>query len=432
MKKTSLMLIATLTLSQSLFASLIVYNSNIGLVHEERNISLKKSDTQIIYKDVASTIDTDSVNVKLPSWVTLYSQQYRYDKLTKNKLLDAYIGKNIQVNDRNVTLLSYSGSDALVREKNKQIRSVKSKDITFEEIPKTLLLKPSLVWNIKAHKSLNAVMELDYLIKNISFKSDYILNVKGDRAKLSGWITINNRSGKNFTNTELSLLAGDINRVQNEIQPVMYKQVRMLADSPQVSQQAYEGYHFYTIPFKVTLANNEKTQIKFLTKNALKIKREYESRLSNPLYLRGEHKSDVTQFISLEKLDIPLPQGIVRTYAKLKNQTILLGQTQLAHTPKNTKIKLKIGKNFDIKTRQKVLKREDTKQWLRSTVLYSVTNASQEKKHVTLLVPFNKDIHSSIKTKQKYAFTKGNLVTFSITVAPNATKNFKVTYESKR
>jgi hypothetical protein len=432
MKKATIALMGTFVLSHTLFGSLIVYNSNLGLVHEKREISLKKDDTQIVYNDVASTIDTDSVNVKLPSSVTLYSQQYRYDKLTKNKLLEAYIGKTVQVNERRVTLLSHNGANALVQTKNGQIISVKSSAISFDKIPKTLLLKPSLVWNIKAHKSLNAVMELDYLIRNISFKSDYILNVKGNYANLSGWITINNHCGKSFKNTQLSLLAGDINRVQNENRPVMYKQMRVMATAPQVSQQAYEGYHFYTIPFKVTLANNEKTQIKFLTKNGIKIKRLYEAQLANPLYLRGERKNDVTQFISFDKLNTPLPKGVVRTYAKRKKQTILLGQTQLPHTPKNTKVKLKIGKNFDIKVSQKVLKRDDTKNWLNAVILYRIKNASDEPKRVTLLVPFNKDSHSSIKTRQKYAFTKGNLVTFSLRVAPNATKSFKVNFESRK
>jgi hypothetical protein len=432
MKSRLLTYIAPFLLSQSLFGSLIVYNSNLGLVHEKRDISLKKGDTQIVYEDVASSIDTDSVNVKLPSSVTLYSQQYRYDKLTQNKLLEAYIGKTVQVNERNATLLAYHGENALVQTNKKQIISVKSADITFGEIPSSLLLKPSLVWNIKANKTLNAAMELDYLIKNISFKSDYILSVKGDYANLVGWITINNHSGKSFKNTELSLLAGDINRVHNEAQPVMYKQIRAMADAPQVSQQAYEGYHFYTIPFKVTLANNEKTQIKFLSQKNIKIKREYEARLSNPLYLHGERKNDVTQFISLDKLGSPLPKGVVRTYSKLKKQTILLGQTLLEHTPKNTKVKLKIGKNFDIKVSQKVVQRDDTKSWLNAVVLYTVKNDSDEPKQVTLLVPFNKDVHSSIKTRQKYAFTKGNFVTFRLRVAPNATKSFKVNFESRR
>ena len=147
--------------------SLVVYNSNIGLVHEERQLSLDTKDTFIVYKDVASSIDTDSVNVKLPSGVTLYSQQYRYDKLTRAKLLEAFIGKKVMVGKDKVTLLSYGGISCIIKTANNLIKSVNAKDIVFDAIPKALITKPSLVWNIKSEKVHdNSSMDLDYLIKN--------------------------------------------------------------------------------------------------------------------------------------------------------------------------------------------------------------------------------------------------------------------------
>ncbi len=130
--------------------SLVVYNSNIGLVHEERQLSLDTKDTFIVYKDVASSIDTDSVNVKLPSGVTLYSQQYRYDKLTRAKLLEAFIGKEVMVGKDSVTLLSYGGISCIIKTANNLIKSVNAKDIVFDAIPKALITKPSLVWNLKS------------------------------------------------------------------------------------------------------------------------------------------------------------------------------------------------------------------------------------------------------------------------------------------
>jgi len=107
MKKTTLTFMATLILSSTLFSatlsseiknsSLVVYGSNIGLVHEERELSLKSSDTSILYEGVASSINTDSINVTLNPLVSLKSQQFRFDSLTLHKLLDAHIGKKIEV-----------------------------------------------------------------------------------------------------------------------------------------------------------------------------------------------------------------------------------------------------------------------------------------------------------------------------------------------
>jgi len=437
---TSLLLLSCASFASS-NNSLIVYNGNVGLVHESRNIKIKKSDTSITYEGVASTIETDSVNVQFPDTVTLYSQQYRFDKLTLNKLLDAHIGKNIQVrllkdakNFKviNATLLANNGNTSLVQSEQNNIISVVSKEIIFKTIPKELLTKPSLVWNIKATKNLKTKMEIDYLIQNISWNSDYILNLSEDRADLSGWITIDNRSGKKFDDTSLYVLAGDINRATKPVyrQEVVY--AKSLMESPKVTQEAHEGYHFYTIPFKVNLANNEKTQIKFTDKKSLDFSRKYSAQLQNPLYLSGEIKNDVTQYIKLNALDIPLPKGVIRTYSKLDNSSILLGETSIKHTPKETPLELKLGTNFDLKVVQTLLNRDDSERYYSVDVAYSVQNSSNKSKTVELLIPFNKNQNSIVKSSEIYKFTKGNLVTFSLAVKANSNKSFKVHFESKK
>jgi len=437
----SLLLLFSSSLASPLNNSLIVYNGNVGLVHENRSIKIKKSDSTVTYEGVASTIETDSVNVKLPDSVKLYSQQYRYDKLTLTKLLDAHIGKAVQVRRLkdakeftiiDATLLSNNGNTSLVKTDRSKIISVNSRDIIFKTIPRELLTKPSLVWNIKASKNINAEMEIDYLIKNITWSSDYILNLNEKSANLSGWITIDNRSGKKFSDTSLYVLAGEINRASKPTyrREVMYAKA-MVADS-QVTQEAHEGYHFYTIPFKVNLANNEKTQIKFTDKKALKFSRKYSTQLHNPLYLRGEVKSDVTQYIKLKGLDIPLPKGVVRTYSKLRDTSILLGETNIKHTPKNTNIELTLGKNFDLKVTQSILKRDDSQRYYIADINYTIKNSSDKSKTVELLVPFNRNKNSIIKSSQNYKLTKGNLVTFSLTIKANSSKSFKVHFESKK
>ena len=440
MKYIALTLIASLSLlnASSLSEtpssnSLIVYNSNMGLVHEERDLSLKRSDKEIVYKGVASTIDTNSINVELPKGVMLYSQQYRYDKLTQQKLLETHIGKVVEVEGSKVTLLAYSGSECLVKTVKNKIRTVASKDILFSKIPNSLLTKPSLVWNIQTNKNVDATMKLDYVINNISWKSNYILNLHEDSADLSGWISINNNAGKAFKDTTLYVLAGDVNRVKDKHnRPRMMYMKSAMADVPKVREQAHEGYHFYTIPFQVNLKNHEKTEIKFVQKNGLDIRREYSAMLSNPLYLKGERKSDVLQYVHLSGLDVSLPKGVVRTYAKLNKTSILLGESSVRHTPKNTPLNLKLGKNFDLKVTQTVTAREDYKKSFHSNVRYMIRNASDEERSVKLFVPFNARESSVVETKQKYKFTKGNLLTFSVKVKANARTTFDVYYESKK
>lgn len=458
MNKLSLVSLSTLmyfsTLSAAVLSekiennSLIVYNGNIGLVHEERDLKVKKDDVSITYEGVASTIETDSVNVKLSDSINIYSQQYRFDKLTQAKILNAHIGKKIQVKVLkdvknfkiiNATLLSNEGSRTLVKTDKNKIISVNSSNIIFKSIPDELITKPSLVWNINATKNVNTKMEIDYLIQNIDWKSDYILNLSKNSANLNGWITVNNRSGKKFEDTELNVLAGEINRAYKPVTNYRKAKVMMVQESMDVSHQAHEGYHFYTIPFKVNLANNEKTQIKFLSKKGIHVQREYSATMNSPLHMYGEKAHSVSQSILIKGLNDPLPQGVIRTYSALGKQNILLGENNIEHTPKNTPIKLTVGKNFDIKVTETVLSRDDDKRYYDATIKYTIKNSSDEDKKIIVYVPFNR--HSSskimssspvIKTSQKYEYTKGNLVTFKIDVKANSSKNFKVNYESKK
>lgn len=443
---TPLLLLATLCFGSSLSekptnSSLLIYNENRALVHETRDLKLSKHDTQLLYKDVASTINTDSINVTLPKGVELFSQQYRYDQLTLQKMLDAHIGKKISVKVPNgnktfstikATLLSASGGYPLVKTHNGHIFATKVENILFDTIPDTLITKPSLVWNLSVAKDTTGEMQLDYLINNISFKSDYILNLQKEKGDLSGWLTINNHSGKEFKNTSLSLLAGDVNFV-NKRAPKLYDTVAVMSEkAPSVQHQSFEGYHHYAIPFKVDIANNEKTQIKFLTLDQLLISRNYIANLHDPLFLQGEHIADVQQHLSFQTYDQPLPKGIIRVYSKLKSKTVLLGESEIPHTPKNTEIDLVIGKEFDLKVRQTVIDRDEKLHHLFATIAYEVSNNSEEQKNITLHIPFAKENNSKLITDEKYEYTKGNLVTFTFTMEPNTTKQFTVEYKKRR
>jgi len=451
MKTLSLTIIFSILTTTTLFGltltpntqnnSLIVYNSNIGLVHEVRKLNLKTDDKKIIYEGVASTINTDSVNVDLPNGITLFSQQYRFDKLTQKKLLDAHIGKKVSVRVEDnaksfktiqATLLSNDGANAIVKTDDKIIITVESKNIIFTSIPSELITKPSLVWNVSTSTDIESKMSIDYLINRIGWKSNYILNLKKDKANLTGWITIDNRSGKAFKDTNLHVLAGEINRAREPRVEYKMAKSRVMNSEAVVNHQAHEGYHFYTIPFKVTLANNEKTQIKFIKENNLDVKRKYSATMQNPNYLRGEINHDVTQHITLKGFKYPLPKGIVRSYSKLKNTNILLGESLLKHTPKDTPISLKIGKNFDVKVKETLQKRDDGRWNLDIDLRYTVKNSSDEAKIIEILVPFNKNDRSEVSSDEKYTYTKGNLVTFNISVKPQSTKEFKVHFKTKK
>jgi len=438
---TSSLLMAGSIAPQPTKPSLVVYNSGLGLVHEERALQLDKGRQSLLYNDVASSVITESVNVTFPKDVRLYSQQYRFDQINAQKLAQAHLGKHVRfyiktgsdLMYKEGTLLSAS-SQAVVKTAEGEIYTVPTSALIFSEIPNTLITKPSLVWNIDAAQARHGTLSMDYLVRNISWKSNYVLDVQEHSAELSGWITIDNRSGKAFNDTALTVLAGEINRVSPQT-PRRYMVKAMVEnDAGAVQELSHEGYHLYKIPFKVDLANNEKSQLKFLDINNIPIIRSYTTRMPSPFYLNGEQKQSVTQSIEITSLEEALPMGTIRSYSKKEGTTLLLGESHIGHTPRHEKITVTLGKNFDLIVKSKMHSNSSDRYYNDVTVRYEVTNRSQKSKTVELLIPFVKrsDNQNSIKTSAQYAWKDGNTLSFKVAVKADGKKSFEVHFRAKK
>lgn len=421
--------------------SLVIYNSGIGLVHEQRSFSVDKGEQSVIYPGVATTVQTDSVSVQLPEGLILYSQQYRYDRITLAKILEAHIGKKVRFKKDGGSKNALGegvllASNPPVVKTGRGIESgISAEDFIFDAIPETLMIKPSLVWNIEAKEKTQGEMTLDYLISDIRWKSDYILNLHGQSGDLGGWITVDNRSGKRFEKIDLHLLAGDINRV---VMPARYADVmvmeKQMAAAP-VTQQAHEGYHLYSVPFRVTIADNEKTQIKFLDRPNHALKRLYEVTMQPPFGTSVEQKRPVSQSVELSEFDVPLPGGIVRTYSETGGTTVLLGETPLQNTPKDEKVKLRLGTNFDLVAKNRLISRSDDKNYLGATVAYSLTNRSDAPKTVEVIVPGiveSTSHQTTVTTVRPYTRPDGYSLQFSVTVGAGETQTWDVAYRARK
>lgn len=439
LSSTSLLLASTLA-DEPKETTLVIYNSSLGLVHETKAVELDKGTQAVTYPDVATTIQTDSVNVRFPDTVALRSQQYRYDKITLDKILQAHIGQEVRFKtgpeaNRTIdkgTLLATG--PAVIKTAEGISGGISEQDILFSGIPSELIMKPSLVWNVDVESPTKGMLQLDYLISGIDWKSDYVIDLDQQSADLSGWVTVDNHSGKRFEDIKLHLLAGDINRVSR---PRVFDKaitMRAMADAP-VAHQAVEGYHFYSIPFDVTVADNEKTQIKFIDEKHHPVTRRYSVRMLPPLQSQSQARRAVSQFIDLEPLTIPLPKGTVRTYTKVEETTLLLGETHLPNTPKGEVVKLRLGTEFDIIAKEKLLERDDDKAFISATVEYTLTNRSDTPKRVEVLVPgVMKRAHgkTTITTDQPYDRIDGNTLRFMIDLKADETKVWPLHVRSSR
>jgi hypothetical protein len=92
------------TLDDQTGVALTIYNVNLGLVKDQRDIKLFKGIGDLRFMDVASQIMPTSVHIKSlvkPETLRVLEQNYEYDLLNPQKLLDKYVGKEVKLFTKN-------------------------------------------------------------------------------------------------------------------------------------------------------------------------------------------------------------------------------------------------------------------------------------------------------------------------------------------
>jgi len=351
-----------------------IYNVNLGLVKDQRLISLPQGLGELRFMDVASQIIPASVHIKSvinSDSLQVLEQNYEYDLLNPQKLLDKYVGKEVKLYTKNpytereeivsATLLSNNGGP--IFRINNEITFGHPGRIIFPGVPENLISKPTLVWLIENSLKEQQKVEASYLTNNINWRADYVLtlNDSDTGADLSGWVTIDNKSGTTYKDAKIKLVAGDVNRVkdEHEYKDKMMRVAEMAAKAaPQFKEEEFFEYHIYTLQRPSTIKENQTKQIGLVTADSIPVRKELlYSGAAYYYYNRyGEAITDqkVGVFIEIENkkdhhLGIPLPKGTVRVYKQDSEGSLqFVGEDSIDHTPKDEKVRVRLGDAFDV------------------------------------------------------------------------------------
>ena len=364
----------TSTLKDQQDVAITIYNSNIGLVKDTRLIDLKTGVLELKFMDVAAKIDPTTVHIKSlvnGSGLNVLEQNYEYDLLSPQKLLEKFVGQKIQLATFNpetkkeevvdATLLSTQGGN--IFQIGDKIHIGHHGRVLLSRIPENLIPNPTLVWILDNRLSKPQKVEASYLTSGINWKADYVavLNKSDTLTDLTGWVTIDNRSGATYQNALLKLVAGDINRVQPEMKD--YARGKLAAEraapaAPQFKEESFFEYHLYTLDRRTTIKDNQTKQMTLLDANQVPVKKLFIfPGYPHYYYYRYDQKSDkqkIGVFLELENskrnnLGMPLPKGTVRVYKEDKDGSLqFVGEDRIDHTPKDEKFKIKIGEAFDV------------------------------------------------------------------------------------
>ncbi len=358
---------------------LTVYNEDLGLVREIRDISIDKGTTRINFDDVASRIIPQSVNFNCldDNSAKIIEQNFAYDLVSTEALLNRYLGKNITLvgeDDRRYSgeLLSADGKSIILRSPDGEVAVVaaaKIADYKFPSLPEGLYIKPSLRWLLNANSAGKRRCEVSYLTNGISWAADYVAVVADDESHidLSGWVTINNQCGSSFEDATLKLVAGDVHRLPTAKGVPDYEVMRkadVLMGAAFAEEEFFE-YHLYTLERKATINDREIKQLTLVSPTRTKAQKVFIADATG-YYRRGsDDRFKIKTYLEFENsskagLGIPLPKGAIRVYkADSKGALQFIGEDMIDHTPKDEMVRVYLGDAFDITGTRKLVSRED-------------------------------------------------------------------------
>jgi len=308
---------------------LTIYTDNFALVREERTVDLRAGLNAVRVSGVAAQIDPTSVSflsLTSPQAVVVREQNYQYDLISPNTLLNKSVGKTVSIRPHSPlgeapavsgTLLNpasailplaaspylYSpyGGDrnvsqnlgGLVVRTDKGLSIIRGfgyqgegmvVEMGKDALPPDLISEPQLLWKLETTKPGKHDCRVSYLTDLINWKADYIAVVdeKEKKVDLNAWVTITNNSGTTYRDASLQLMAGDVRRIR----PEEARRFRAYgvggmagpaapAPRPQFQEQAFFEYHLYTLEGKTTIADKETKQMTLLSAAAVPVKKAY-------------------------------------------------------------------------------------------------------------------------------------------------------------
>lgn len=452
----------TTTLKDQQSLAVTIYNDNLALVKDQREVKLLKGEQALAFQEVSAQIRPETAllrNLTAPKDFWVVEQNFDFDLLTPTKLLEKYVGEKVTI-VRNVPNAEGAGSKELresatvlatnngvVLQFSDRIETSAPGRIVYPKVPENLRARPTLVIGLHSGADKAQKLELSYLTGGLAWKADYVANLASDEKTLdlSGWVTLTNQSGAAYPNATLQLVAGDVNRVKEQPRrmDMAMSWNKAAPAAPQMKEESLFEYHLYTLDRPTTLKENQTKQVALLSASGVPVRKEYLLK-GESYYYQGSYgdlgdKLKVGVFVEFDnkiesRMGMPLPKGIVRVYKRDSDgRAQFVGEDAIDHTPKNELVRLKLGDAFDVTARRK---QTDYKNLGKQGVWRNVhemafevelKNAKKEPITVSVLEPIYGD-WEMIQKSHAYTKEAAGSAKFKVTVPPegSATLTYRV------
>ncbi|WP_209308424.1 DUF4139 domain-containing protein [Sphingomonas corticis] len=376
--------------------SVTIYNDNIALVQDVRQLDLANGRTTQSFPDVSAQIRPETVSLAVPD-AAIVEQNFDFDLLSPSSLMEKAVGETITLVRTNPAtgaetrerarvlavnggvVLDIGGRIEVLRDDGLPVRAV------FDRVPQSLRARPTLSVTLASTRGGARPARLSYLSRGLGWSADYValFDEKAGTIDVQGWVTLRNSSGTTFTNARTLLVAGeaggdDGNRA--DFMPPPRRPTRVQPGTQTAEREQLGDFYLYPLAERTTIADKQTKQVSFLDAKGVAASSGY--RFENSwLGSANEARSaqSVLRFANsgAAGLGDALPAGTVRVYVRdARGQPQFTGENRIGHTPQGSSIALPTGDAFDVKVQPVTVARTRLggDRW-RTQMRYRLTNA---------------------------------------------------------
>jgi hypothetical protein len=373
---------------------LTIYHDDFAIVTHRRTLAeqWQKGLNSLRFADVAATIEPASVRFRslTDPGASVMEQGFEFDILSTERLLQKNLDRRITVHTSGGkkyvgVLLNYDARHIVLTEDQDKgpayvlNRGDHIQRIEFAVVPEGLRTRPTLQWEVHATKPGQHEVELSYIARDIRWRCDYqlVLNRDDTTADLTGWVTVDNRSGTTFRDAAVKLLAGEpkTERAPGTWAPAHEAYRFGLRKSPTGQGGSDPGrtlaeYRIYQLPARQTINDKQVRQMELIRATGIPVVKSYlydGSRVTgqrgvftDPKFGRDDPNRKVDVVLEIDNradknLGVVLPIGKWRSYKKDTGGSLeFLGEDYLPHANRDEKVIVAVGQAFDIVAEHKV------------------------------------------------------------------------------
>jgi hypothetical protein len=414
--------------------AITIYNANLALVVDVRQIDIARGRQRLELKDVSSDIRPETVTLTGPG-LSIVEQNFDYDLLTPQKMMEKAVGQQVQIVRTNPgtgkevteTATVLSANEGVILKIGDRVEVLRDDGVPtrviFNGVPENLRAHPTLSVTVDSDRAGPRLVDLSYLTTGLSWKADYValFDEAAGKLDLQGWITLTNNSGTPFTDAETQLVAGDV-AIEGMARPDGPRNrgiqgvIRGGTERRTGPGAAVGVVHIYALPERTTIAENQTKQVSFLDAHGVSARKVY--RWSTDEFQSSDNPSSAEVVVAFTNstaggLAAGLPAGTVRVYEHdARGSAKFVGENPIGHTPQGSDLAVKIGEAFDVTVKPTLVSSEVVnKRRTRYSMSYRLTNATSARVTVELrqggLMEQNKVIAESLGGRSIDAYTRG-------------------------